>query len=278
MPEASQKLYTRPEFADKLLRIRVIEGSFVADPDWAALQRSPDVVVVTVGGTPDADDYTLQLVPMAGATYLGADVATPDPATYTADGGDANTDIATGLAAEITTLIGSEDAPGDLWIYYVSAVAVGANVFLTLRHDAPRHSLTLTAPAGATLVAAANDEAYPIMSTQSPVRSHDAEQCAEVAVSFIPIDEDGDPIANDSGCTIDVEAIRLVERRSPYATPNAPDPSVGVTSSQLEEGFDLNDEFRLPLDGGRWTVRLAAITNPPTGLYAIEMRQRPVHT
>jgi len=264
--------YPHPIFEDKILRIK--DDTTVADRDWAADQVDPNTFVVTVGGVADDGDLTVQITPFDTDAYT-----TPSAIVFTRDGGETLAQSASGLHDAAEAALDSTDAAYDEdlvpYLESVSYTAAGTAVDFLPKPDAPPFAVTITGTGGTMTLSIAPDDEWPICAVGKNLRGEFTVAPTELAVSFTPLNSSGVPIPDDNACTLTVEHVRVVERRSRLALPNEALRPVGVVASS-SVAMNLHDELRVPFDGGRWTVQMSALTNPPTNIDTIEVRYRQV--
>lgn len=257
------EIYAYRHFGDRLLRRK---DGVLDDPDWAALALQPDVVLLEVGGTATVGDYSVQVVPDPDA-----EIPTPNLVSFTRVA-ETNDGIATGLVAAFVLEL--DDTLARYYSAAVIATAAGLNfIALTLLADAPGHTLTLAAPAPGTLVATP-DGYFPIAATMSNIKPVDAITRDQIAFAFVAVDSSGDVLPNDNTCTMTLQVVRVVERRSRYDGVDAPARPGGVTSSVQFELHSIETELRIAFDGGRFGVRISALANLPTSTKGIEVYYR----
>ena len=259
--------YRNLEFQDRRLRRK--DDTATDDADWAALQVDPNSFTETFGAPADGN-FILTITPVS------SDV-TPATLTTTRTAGvpASATDMATQRVADVNTDL-ALGASSVLAPFIRSVSSSGAAVTYIVRPDAPE--FVPTVPGAPSTVTIAPDDTFPITAIASNHRGHHAGHPDAIALAFLPVDASGDLIDDDTGCTLNVELVRVVERRFQSDYPNQDARPVGVTSSTTATAHVLTDELRIPFHGGRFGVRIDSVTLPPTGLDAIEVWWREVIT
>ncbi len=268
MPPTS--IYAFPEHAD--IRLRRKYGT-PADPNFVGLQRDLDLIEVQISGTAAAGVYSIQAAPLDSA------VATPAAVSFTRAAENNAAIIAALDSAFDTPITGGVQgvADGALFRYYSAVTSSGTSLFLRVKPDAPPHRLTLTTPDVGSILTALPDDVYPIARTSSNIRGDHSLARNALAVAFVSLDSSSEPNDDNNTCTLDVELVRVVERRYPWDTPNTPERTRGVTSSEAVTTHPIRDELRVPNDGGRYTIQINGITNAPTDHASLEVWIREVN-
>lgn len=230
------------------------------DPTWVASQLSPNTIQITIAGTASDGDYTFNTIdadPEIGTIA----------STFTRGSGETDAQIATGLAAEITTLIGTSASPGTLYRYYESATASSTAVNVKVKADAPAFTTSTAETTATGTIAEEPDDTWPIARPLVHQRGSERRVVA-VEIAFVAVDSSGVALADNNSMTLTVEIVESIIR----ATHKTQSLNDAVTSSASVSGQSIRDKMRFEINGADlFGLRLTSLTNTPTSYAALEV-------
>jgi hypothetical protein len=248
-------------------RLRRKDDTSADDPDTYTNQWDPGTFIGTVGSIA-AGSLTVTITP------IDARHPTPAPITVTITT-ETDAQAAAAVVAEVADRLSSVDANADFDPYlrhylsraeYTAATAVARFVPNPNGH---KFTVVLSAVGGATFTLSP-DDVFPITAWSAKQVGSSESTPGEAVLSVYAVTT-ADEVLAIGTCTFDVQILRATER---YDAVTSTELRPGVADLGTLTGLTLGEEFRVPMGGGRFGVRITNIANAPGSTDALDVRYR----